>query len=60
LLSVIGGSADVGRFDGAKMFGALSQDIDAPAGPLAPPMLHDEEGREQERAKHHSNQGDCV
>jgi hypothetical protein len=23
-------------------------------------MLRDEEGREQERAKHHINQGDCV
>ena len=27
-----GGSANVGRFDGAKMFGAVSQDIDVPAG----------------------------
>ena len=27
---------------------------------LALPMLRDEEGREQERAKHHINQGDCV
>ena len=27
---------------------------------LALPMLHDEEGREQEPAKHDINQGDCV
>ena len=27
---------------------------------LALPMLRDEEGREQQRAKHHINQGDCV
>ena len=30
-----GGSANVGRFDGAKMFSAVSQDIDVPAGAIS-------------------------
>jgi|SoimicmetaTmtHPA_FD_contig_41_3241954_length_235_multi_2_in_0_out_0_1 hypothetical protein len=32
LPSVIGGPANVGRFDGAKMLGAVSQEFEAPAG----------------------------